>query len=55
MLKHKTEAESNGKHGVLYMGPFARIDFNITLCRLQHMYMGNPMPESTLTLCQSQP
>jgi hypothetical protein len=44
------------------MGPYAGVDFNLTLCplegRLQHIYCGqpyasvdlNPMPESTLTL-----
>ncbi len=43
------------------MGPYAGVDYNLTLCplqsRLQHIYhtfiMDNPMPESTLTLCQS--
>jgi hypothetical protein len=34
------------------MGPYAGVDFNLSLCRLQQMYhrqsMGNPMPESTL-------
>ncbi len=39
------------------MGPYAGEDYNITLCplqsRLKHIAMGNPMPESTLTLCQS--
>ena len=44
---------------IVYMGPFARVDYNITLCRLQsrlqYMYHGqpyarvdlNPVPEST--------
>ncbi len=42
------------------MGPYAVVDYNVTLCplqsQLQHMYstMGNSIPESTLTLCQSQ-
>jgi hypothetical protein len=39
------------------MGPFAGVDYNLTLCPLQrrllHIYHGQPMPESTLTLCQS--
>jgi hypothetical protein len=38
------------------MRPYAGVDHNITLCRLQHMHHGklyarvdiNPMPESTL-------
>jgi hypothetical protein len=38
----------------LWMGPYAGVDYNLTLCplesRLQHTYHGNPMPESTLTL-----
>jgi hypothetical protein len=49
------------------MGPYAGVEYNLTLCplqsRLQHIYHGqpyasvylNPMPESTLTLCQSRP
>ncbi len=24
------------------MGPYARVDYNLTLCRLQHMYHGQP-------------
>ncbi len=45
-------------YGTLYAG----VDYNITLCLLQsrpqyiyhgHWEMGNPMPESTITLCQS--
>jgi hypothetical protein len=47
------------------MGPYAGVGYNLTLCplqsRLQHIYHGqlyarvdlNPMPESTLILCQS--
>ncbi len=47
------------------MGPYAGVDYDLTLCplqsRLQIIYHGqpyarvdlNPMPESTLTLCQS--
>ncbi len=40
------------------MGPYAEVDYNVTLCplqsRLQHIYHGQPyMPESTWTLCQS--
>ncbi len=43
------------------MGPYAKVDYNLTLCplqsRLQHIYHGqpyasvdlNPMPESTLS------
>ncbi len=50
-----------------WMGPYAGVDYNLTLCplqrRLQHIYHGqpyarvylNPIPESTLTLCQSRP
>jgi hypothetical protein len=46
------------------MGPYAGVGYNLTVCplqsRLQHIYHGqpyarvdlNPMPESTLTLCQ---
>jgi hypothetical protein len=49
------------------MGPYARADYNVTLCpllsRLQHIYHGqpyarvdlNPVPESNLTLCQIGP
>jgi hypothetical protein len=42
------------------MGPYAGVDYNLTLCplesRLQHNYHGNPMPESTLpSLRQSRP
>ncbi len=37
------------------MGPYDRVDYNLTLCppqsRLQHIYHG--VPSSTLTLCQS--
>ncbi len=40
-----------------YVGPYAGVDYNLTLCRLQsrlqHHTMGNPSPESTLTLCRS--
>jgi hypothetical protein len=39
------------------MGPYAEVDYILTLCplqsRLQHIYYGQPIPESTLTLCQS--
>jgi hypothetical protein len=47
------------------MGPYAGVDYNLASCPLQsrhqHIYHGqpyarvdlNPMPESTLTLCQS--
>jgi hypothetical protein len=38
------------------MGPYAGVVYNLTLCRLQvsnNVPMGNPMSESTLTLCQS--
>jgi hypothetical protein len=24
------------------MGPYAEVDYNITLCRLHHMYYGQP-------------
>jgi hypothetical protein len=44
------------------MGPFARVDYNLTLCplqgRIQHVYHEkprvnlNPMPESTLSPTQ---
>ncbi len=42
------------------LGPYAGIDCNLTLCRLQHMYHRqpyskadlNPMPQSTLFPCQ---
>jgi hypothetical protein len=39
------------------MGPYAVVDYNITLSRLQsrlpyNLIMGNPMPESTLSLSQ---
>ncbi len=41
------------------MGPYARVDYNLTLyvhsrVDSNSFTMGNPMPESTLTLCQSQ-
>jgi hypothetical protein len=54
----KAEAESKEKHCVWESGPYARVDFNLTLCPLQRVdsntfTMGNPMPEATLTLCQS--
>jgi hypothetical protein len=56
-----SEAESKEKHGEWdqwAMGPYAGVDYNLTLCplqsRLQLIYHGQPMPESTLTLCQSQ-
>jgi hypothetical protein len=40
------------------MGPYAGVDFNLTLrqlqSRLRHIHYGQPyMPESTLTLCHS--
>jgi hypothetical protein len=40
------------------MGPYAGVDYNLTLCplqsRLQNIYpgLGNPMPESTLSPSQ---
>ncbi len=38
------------------MGPYAGVDYNHTLCllqrRLQHITMGNPMPESILSPSQ---
>ena len=40
------------------MGPYAGVDYNLTLCplqsRLQHIYpgLGNPMPQSTLSPSQ---
>ncbi len=39
------------------MGPYAGVDYNLTLCQLKVDYntftIGNPMPESTLTIYQS--
>ncbi len=36
------------------MGPYAGVDYNLTLCRQQHIYLGQPYAiESALTLCQS--
>jgi hypothetical protein len=41
------------------MGPYAGVDYNLTLCPLRsqlhgtHLPLGNPGLESTLTLCQS--
>jgi hypothetical protein len=48
-------AEAKEKHGAV--GLFAGVDYNHTLCRIQHMYHGQPysradltlMPESTLS------
>jgi hypothetical protein len=47
------EAEFKEKHGV--WDPMRGVDYNITQCRLQSLLftMGNPMPESTVTGCQS--
>jgi hypothetical protein len=57
-----TEVETKEKHGVV--GPYAGVDYNLTLCplqsRLQHIYNGQPyarvdlnlMPESTLSPSQ---
>ncbi len=46
----------NPKKNMVY-GTFAGVDYNLTLCRLRvetnTWTMGNHMPESTLTLCQS--
>jgi hypothetical protein len=36
------------------MGPYAGMDYNLTLCRTNTCIMGDPMPEWTLPLCQSQ-
>jgi hypothetical protein len=55
-----SEAESNEKRGVWKLEPYAGVDYNLTLCRLRHIYHGQPsaridlkpIPESTLTLCQ---
>jgi hypothetical protein len=47
----RTEAESKEKHRV--WDPYAGVDYDLHLCRLQHIYHGQPIPESTLTLCQS--
>jgi hypothetical protein len=58
VLSFRTEAESKEKH--VYGGPYAGIDYNLTLCplqsRLQHIYHWQPyarvdlnhMPETTL-------
>jgi hypothetical protein len=58
----RSEAESNEKLGV--WGPYAGVDYNLTLCqlqsRLQHIYHGqpyaridlNPLPESNLSPSQ---
>jgi hypothetical protein len=39
------------------MGPYAGVDYNVTLCplqgRLQHIYNGQPLARVDLTLCQS--
>ncbi len=35
-----SEAESKEKHGV--WDPYAGVDYNLTLCRLQHIYHGQP-------------
>ena len=39
------------------MGPYAGVEYNLTLCRLQnrlqHMHHGQPYAESTLNLCHS--
>ncbi len=50
---HILQDESKEKHGV-----WEPVDYNLTLCRLRHISLYarvdlNPMPESTLTLCQS--
>ena len=50
-----SEAESKEKRGVWKLEPYAGVDYNLTLCRLQHIYHGqpyarvdhNPMPELT--------
>jgi len=38
------------------MGPYARADYNLTLCRIQSQLntctIGNPMPETTLSSSQ---
>jgi hypothetical protein len=50
-----------GTHGHLYskrtmvygiMGPYVGVDYNLTLCRLHHIYYSNPKPESTLSPSQ---
>ena len=46
----------------MIMGPYAGVDYKLTLCPLQHIYHGqpyarvdlNPMPESTLSASQVQ-
>ncbi len=44
-----SEAESKEKHGV--WDPMPGVDYNLTLCPIQHIYHGQP--ESTLILCHS--
>ncbi len=60
------QAEADPKEKTQCMGPYAGVDYNLTLCRfqsrLQHMYSyhgqpyarvdTNPMPESTLSSSQ---
>ncbi len=50
----------NPKKNMASMGPYAGVDYNLTLCLIVHsrvdsntFTMGIPMPESTLTLSQS--
>jgi hypothetical protein len=55
----RTNLRPNPKKNMVYMGPYAVDDYNLTLCQLQYRVdsntftLGNPMPESTLILRQS--
>ncbi len=45
----------NAQHSAYsVMGPYAGVDYNLTLCRLQHIYHGQPYAiELAFTLCRS--
>jgi hypothetical protein len=47
--------EAKSKEKTWYMGPYGGVDYNLTLCSLDSntFTMGSPLPEPTLTLCQS--
>jgi hypothetical protein len=61
MNRRHTDPEAESKEKTLCMGPYAGVDYNLTLwqlqSRLQHIYRGhpyarvdlNPMPELTLS------
>jgi hypothetical protein len=55
--KEGTEAESKGKHGVWDPMPELTITSPYVLSKVDYntFTMGNPVPESTLTLIQSRP